>query len=123
MAVPSLKLNNGCTMPLIGLGTWKMDSTGVGAAVKAAIDIGYRLIDTAWCYGNEKAIGDALNEVLTGRTITRSELFIVTKVTIRIVKSKHVLVGIIIHVQLSTFLGERFEYQAIRFLLPFYMFI
>lgn len=69
------KLNTGAEIPAVGLGTWKSSDEDVYKAVLAAIDVGYRHIDTAACYGNEKPIGDAIRD----SKIPRSELFVTTK--------------------------------------------
>lgn len=53
----------------------------MGSAVKEAIDLGYRHIDTAYLYGNEKEIGQAVREKIRDGTVTREDLFITTKVT------------------------------------------
>jgi diketogulonate reductase-like aldo/keto reductase len=69
-------LNNGITMPQLGLGVWQAkDGAEVEAAVTAAIDAGYRLIDTAAVYGNEAGVGRAVG----GSVVPREELFITTK--------------------------------------------
>lgn len=61
--------------PIVGLGTWQMQGREVTNAVKMALSLGYRLIDTALVYGNERAIGEALRDT----NIPREELFITTK--------------------------------------------
>merc|ERR1712227_81950 len=79
MAVPAFKLNSGHTMPMVGLGMRKSKPGEVAAAVKAAIDIGYRHFDCAWMYGNEDEIGTAIKEKIKEGKITRSDIFITSK--------------------------------------------
>lgn len=52
----------------------------MGNAVKEAIDLGYRHIDTAYYYDNEREIGEAVREKIKDGTVTREDLFIATKV-------------------------------------------
>ncbi len=73
----TFKLNNGVEMPYLGLGTFEAgDGDEVKNSVLHAIDNGYRLIDTASFYKNEKGIGRALKET----SVPRNKLFITTKV-------------------------------------------
>ncbi|EHA62965.1 aldo/keto reductase [Synechococcus sp. WH 8016] len=72
-------LSNGDQMPLLGLGTWKSESRQVYAAVREAIKIGYRHIDCASVYGNEKEVGDAIRDAIQNHEVTRSELWITSK--------------------------------------------
>ena len=53
----NIVLNNGVKIPQLGLGTWFIDDDKVADAVKAAVEIGYRHIDTAQAYGNERGVG------------------------------------------------------------------
>lgn len=73
--VPSLQLNDGRPIPQFGLGTWQTPSAQVRTSVAAALDVGYRAIDTASAYNNEAAIG----EVLAEAALPRSELYLTTK--------------------------------------------
>lgn len=81
-------LPDGQVWPALGLGTWRMgESTSTRraeiAAVRAAIDIGYRVIDTAEMYGDggaEKVVGVAIAEALREGAVRRDELFVVSKV-------------------------------------------
>ena len=70
------KLNNGVLMPRFGLGVWKAKGQEVVDAVTWAIEAGYRHIDTAAVYGNEKEVGMALQNC----GISRKDLFITSKV-------------------------------------------
>lgn len=70
-------LGNGVRMPWLGLGVWKAaEGQEVEQAVRTAIDIGYRSIDTAAVYGNEEGVGRAIRD----SGISRDQLFITTKV-------------------------------------------
>ncbi|MCI2954437.1 aldo/keto reductase [Staphylococcus caprae] len=68
-------LNNGYPMPSIGLGVYKITDEEMDNVVKTALDAGYRAFDTAYFYGNEVALGKALNN----SEMNRDELFITSK--------------------------------------------
>jgi len=74
-SVPSIALNDENTMPSLGLGVAELSDDETERAVSAALEIGYRLIDTASVYGNEAAVGRAI----AASGIPRAELFITTK--------------------------------------------
>ncbi|MBT0608779.1 aldo/keto reductase [Aequorivita echinoideorum] len=75
----TLKFSNNDSMHAIGLGTWKSTGNAVKKAVKDALEAGYRHIDTAAAYGNEKLIGEALKEVFDEGKILREDVFITSK--------------------------------------------
>lgn len=73
-------LNTGASIPAIGLGTWKaVDETEAYNSVLSAIKAGYRHIDTAHVYGNEKQVGDAINAAIKQGIVKRQDLFVTTK--------------------------------------------
>ena len=74
-----LTLNNGVPMPLIGFGTFMLGGETCTEAVTEAIESGYRIIDTAEAYGNEKEMGEGIRR----SGIDRWELFLVTKVNFK----------------------------------------
>ncbi len=71
-----LTLNNGIQMPLVGFGTFMLSGETCTNSVASAIESGYRMIDTAEAYGNEKEVGEGIK----ASGIDRKELFLVTKV-------------------------------------------
>jgi diketogulonate reductase-like aldo/keto reductase len=72
-------LNNGVEMPILGFGVFQIeDLAECERSVRDAIDVGYRLIDTAASYGNEQAVGNAIRE----SGVPRNELFVTTKLWI-----------------------------------------
>lgn len=81
MAAPTITLNNGVQVPVLGLGTWQAedDPSVVEQAVRDAVDAGYRHFDCAYIYGNEKEIGKALREKIQEGAVKREDLFITTK--------------------------------------------
>lgn len=74
-----LKFNNNDQLHAIGLGTWKSEAGEVKKAVKHALSVGYRHIDCAHIYGNEKEVGEALKEVFAEGSIKRDDVFITSK--------------------------------------------
>src|SRR3954462_9903974 len=75
---PDLTLNNDVEMPALGLGVFQTPEDETRDAVAAALDAGYRHIDTAAAYGNERQVGEAI----AAHSVDRSEVFIETKVWI-----------------------------------------
>ncbi len=74
----TIKLNNGVEMPLLGYGVFRVPPQDAERCVGDALEVGYRLIDTAQAYGNEEGVGAAIAK----SGIPRDQLFIVTKVWI-----------------------------------------
>jgi alcohol dehydrogenase (NADP+) len=70
---------NGDTMPILGLGTWRAERGLVYEAVRNAIRIGYRHIDCASIYMNEQEVGTAITDAIGNGDVTRSELWITSK--------------------------------------------
>jgi 2,5-diketo-D-gluconate reductase A len=74
--VPNVVLNNGVEMPLLGFGVFQMtDLDECERSVRDALEVGYRLLDTAASYGNEEAVGRAIKS----SGLARDELFVTTK--------------------------------------------
>ncbi|XP_069130532.1 aldo-keto reductase family 1 member C23-like protein [Argopecten irradians] len=72
-------LHNGQRIPLVALGTSRISSENLELTIKRALDMGYRHIDTAFFYGNERAIGKALQEYVNSTNLRRNEVYITTK--------------------------------------------
>lgn len=77
--VPHFELQNGDRMPALGLGTWKSAPGEVGAAVRTALEIGYRHLDCAAIYGNEEEIGEALEAAFADGVVAREDLWVTSK--------------------------------------------
>ena len=75
MTIPTLRLNDGHTMPQIGLGTASLNDDTVAPVIVTAIDAGYRHIDTAYRYGNQRGVGKGIREC----GLPREEVFVTTK--------------------------------------------
>src|SRR4051812_27259001 len=75
---PIVKLNNDVTMPALGLGVFQTPPDETRDAVRAALDAGYRHIDTAAAYGNEREVGEAVR----ASGLDRSDVFLETKIWI-----------------------------------------
>lgn len=116
LTTPFVQLNDGNCMPALGLGTCavrflfsksfflilkvyllifniffiRLQSNGIEIekAIKDAIDVGYRHIDTAWAYENENSIGKAIHSKIAEGVIERSDMFIVTKVSNHLIFKK-----------------------------------
>ena len=71
-----ITLNNGVRLPSLGFGTWCIDNAKAAEAVRTATELGYRHIDTAQAYGNERGVGEGVRTC----GVPRAEFFVVSKV-------------------------------------------
>ena len=74
-SAPVIRLNSGCDLPVVGLGTYALHGSTCTNAVITAIQSGYRLIDTASFYGNEREVGEGVRR----SGVAREEIFVQTK--------------------------------------------
>ncbi|KAK6177956.1 hypothetical protein SNE40_012811 [Patella caerulea] len=78
--IPSIKLNSGYYMPVIGYGTFNsFKADEVRDATRVVLELGYRHIDTAWVYQTEEEVGDAITPKIKDGSLKRSDLFLATK--------------------------------------------
>ena len=73
-------LNSGYEMPILGLGTYALDHETCVNSVMALLENGGRLIDTAYMYGNEEAVGEGVRRGMEEYGIAREEIFVITKI-------------------------------------------
>lgn len=73
-------LNSGYEMPVMGLGTYALDHDTCVSSVKALLQNGGRLIDTAYMYGNEEAVGEGVRQAMEEYDIPREDIFVITKI-------------------------------------------
>lgn len=74
-AIPQKKLLDGTSIPAIGFGTYALNGNNGVHAITSAIDIGYRLIDTAYNYENEGTVGEAIRR----SSVPREQLYVTSK--------------------------------------------
>ena len=72
-------LNNGQTMPILGIGTYRLSQSEAENSVYWALRDGYRLIDTAHIYGNEEGVGKGIKQAINEGLVTREKIFVTTK--------------------------------------------
>ncbi len=80
MEKKTVLLNSGYEMPILGLGTYSLSYDTCISSVKALIKEGGRLIDTAYMYGNEDAVGEGVRQAMKEYGVTREEIFVITKI-------------------------------------------
>ncbi|KAF2288643.1 hypothetical protein GH714_009797 [Hevea brasiliensis] len=78
-SIKFFELNTGAKIPSVGLGTWAAAPNAVGGAITTAVKVGYRHIDCAHIYGNEKQIGVSLKKVFEDGLVKREDLWITSK--------------------------------------------
>jgi len=83
-------LSNGIEIPKLGLGTWFISDENAGQAVKDAVKIGYRHIDTAQAYNNERGVGDGIRAC----GVKREDMFVTTKLAAEVKSYKEAVVSI-----------------------------
>lgn len=76
---PVLPLSNGRTIPAVGFGTWRADTTKIGEALLTALRAGVRHIDTAGIYRNEALLGSVIKSAIDEGVCSREELFVTSK--------------------------------------------
>jgi 2,5-diketo-D-gluconate reductase A len=74
-SVPTIALNDGAAIPQLGFGVFKIDPAETAAATRSALDVGYRHIDTAEMYGNERGVGDAIRDC----GLARGDVYVTSK--------------------------------------------
>jgi diketogulonate reductase-like aldo/keto reductase len=79
LRITKMRLNNGMAMPALGFGTLIPDPVATHAATKAALEAGFRVLDTAERYRTEKEVGEAMREVFKEGKIRRDDVFVITK--------------------------------------------
>ncbi|KAJ2826860.1 D-xylose reductase [Coemansia furcata] len=89
-AGPTITLRNGLEMPTVGLGMWKVSRTTASDQVYQAIKVGYRLFDCACDYGNEVEVGAGIARAIAEGLVTRSDLFITSKLWCTYHRREHV---------------------------------
>ena len=75
-----VRLNSGYDMPILGLGTYALDHDACVNSVMALLESGGRLIDTAYMYGNEEAVGEGVRRGMEEYGIPREDIFVITKI-------------------------------------------
>ena len=75
MSIPNIELNDGHSIPQLGFGVFQIDPAETERAVRVALEVGYRHIDTAEMYGNERGVGEAIR----GSGLDRGEVYVTSK--------------------------------------------
>lgn len=80
LLAPTVMLNNGMTLPTLGIGTYSLHDNVCFNSVYSALKNGYRLIDTAYMYGNEEEVGRAVRQAIADGICKREDITVITKI-------------------------------------------
>lgn len=78
--IANLGLADGNAIPILGFGTYKLDDEQARVSVRYALELGYRHIDTASLYGNERGVGQGIADAVAANVVKREDIFVTTKV-------------------------------------------
>ena len=78
--IPFITLNNSVQMPMLGYGVFQTPPEQTAEHVRTALEVGYRLLDTAQAYGNEEGVGAGVMQAITDGATSREEVFITSKI-------------------------------------------
>lgn len=81
-SLPAITVDT-CAIPLLGFGTWQLDTDDARRMTAEALRIGYRHIDTAWIYHNEAAVGAGIRDAIDAGHLQRSDLWLTTKIWVK----------------------------------------
>ncbi len=79
MVEKHIALSNGAKFPMVGFGTWKLPKDTAASMVQTAIEKGYRALDCACDYGNEKEVGSGIAAAIASGTVSREDMFVTSK--------------------------------------------
>ncbi len=86
----TVRVASGASMPSVGLGLWKIDNAQAANLVRQAIQLGYRHLDAACDYGNEREVGEGIHQAINDKLATRDQLWITSKLWNTFHHPKHV---------------------------------
>ena len=78
--IANVEMVDGNAIPILGFGTYKLDDEQARESVRYALELGYRHIDTASLYGNERGVGQGIADVVAANVVKREDIFVTTKV-------------------------------------------
>lgn len=78
--IVNVEMVDGNAIPILGFGTYKLDDAQARESVRYALELGYRHIDTASLYGNERGVGQGIADAVAANVVKREDIFVTTKV-------------------------------------------